>query len=120
MNRTTLNIRSPWVILLLIPLFLIQIPTVYSQVKTPEKATMLFDNIADPYQLNNLVGKPESRKLQDRMDRLLRKKLKAIGDENFKTKEYYPEKWGFDFSEGPSIPYNVTPGKITRVVTPKK
>ena len=92
----------------------------FTYVKTPEKATMLFDNIADPYQLNNLVGKPESRKLQDRMDRLLRKKLKAIGDENFKPKAYYPEIWGYDFSEGPSIPYNVTPGKITRVYTPKK
>ncbi|HEC43424.1 MAG TPA: DUF4976 domain-containing protein [Bacteroides sp.] len=92
----------------------------YTYVKTPEKATMLFDNIADPFQMNNLLGKPESQKLQDRMDKLLRKKLEAIGDEDFKPKEYYPEKWGFDFSKGPSIPYNVTPGKITRVVTPKK
>ncbi len=92
----------------------------YTYVKTPGKATMLFDNIVDPYQLNNLVGKPESQKLQDKMDRLLRKELKAISDENFRPKAYYPEKWGFDFSKGPSIPYNVTPGKITRVVTPKK
>jgi len=90
----------------------------YTYVKTPDKATMLFDNNSDPYQLNNLVGMPESRKLQERMDRMLRKELKAIGDENFKSKEYYPEKWGFDFSEGPSIPYNITPGNITRVVTP--
>jgi arylsulfatase A-like enzyme len=90
----------------------------YTYVKTTEKATMLFDNFSDPYQLNNLVGKPESRKLQERMDRMLRKELKAIDDENFKSKEYYPAKWGFDFSDGPSIPYNVTPGKITRVVTP--
>ena len=92
----------------------------YTYVKTPEKATMLFDNIVDPYQLKNLVGKPESQKLQERMDHLLQKRLIAIGDEDFKPKAYYPEIWGFDFSEGPSIPYNVTPGKITKVVTPKK
>lgn len=92
----------------------------YTYVKTPEKATMLFDNIADPYQQDNLIGKSESRELQDEMDGLLQKKLIAIGDENFKSKEYYAEKWGYDFSEGRSIPYNVTPGKITRVYTPDK
>ena len=92
----------------------------YTYVKTLEKDSMLFDNIADPYQLNNLIGKRESLELQEKMDRLLRKKLKAIGDENFKPKQYYAEKWGYDFSEGRSIPFNITPGKITRVYTPQK
>jgi len=92
----------------------------HTYVKTPEKASMLFDNIADPYQMNNLIGKPESRELQERMDRLLSVQLKAIGDENFKPKEYYTKKWGYDFGEGPSIPYNITPGKISRVYTPNK
>lgn len=47
-------------------------------------------------------------------------KQKAIGDENFKPKEYSPEIWGYDFSEGRFVPYNVTPGRVTRVYTPKR
>ena len=47
----------------------------YTYVKTPEKAIRLFDDIADPYQMNNLIDKPESDKLQEKMDRLLTKKL---------------------------------------------
>lgn len=92
----------------------------YTYVKTPDEATMLFDNVADPYQMNNLLGKPESQKLQNKMDRLLVKELKAIGDEDFKHGQYYLDKWGYDFKEGHSAPYDVTPGKITRVYTPQK
>ena len=70
--------------------------------------------------MNNLIGKPGSKKLQDRLERLLHKKLIDIGDENFKPKEYYPMKWGYGFTDNPTVPYNVTPGKISRVYTPKK
>ncbi len=92
--------------------------TQYTYVKTIENENMLFDNVADPYQLNNLIGKTESLELQKKMDRLLQKELEAIGDENFKAKEYYAERWGY--GDGRSIPYNITPGKITRVYTPQK
>jgi len=91
----------------------------YTYVKTPDKAIMLFDNIADPYQMDNLIGKPYLRKVQNKMDILLERKLKAIGDEDFKPGQFYLEKWGIDIS-GSSIPYDVTPGKISRVYTPKK
>lgn len=91
----------------------------YSYVKTPDKATMLFDNIADPYQLNNLIDKPEHQQLQSKMDGLLQKELEAVGDENFRYARYYLDKWGYDLKEKRSVPYNVTPGKITRVYTPQ-
>jgi len=92
----------------------------YTYVKTPDEATMLFDNRADPYQLNNLVGKPEAQKLQIKLDRMLAKELKAIGDEDFKYKQFYLDKWGYDLSEGRFVPSDITPGKITRVYTPQK
>jgi len=91
----------------------------YSYVKTTEKATMLFDNIADPYQLDNLIDKPEHHKLQSKMDKLLQKELRAVGDENFRYAQYYLDRWGYDLKESRSAPYNITPGKITRVYTPR-
>ena len=90
----------------------------YTYVKTPEKATMLFDNVSDPYQLNNLINKAEFHKLQEKMDGLLQEKLKYVGDENFSYDQFYLEKWGYDLKESRSAPYNTTPGKITRVYTP--
>ncbi len=93
--------------------------TRYTYVKTIEKLTMLFDNVADPLQLDNLVEKPEAKSLQQKMDRLLHSKLKAIGDDPFKSKMYYADKWGYNFSEGRSVPYNITPGKTNIVYTPQ-
>jgi len=90
----------------------------YTYVKTPDKATMLFDNIADPYQLKNLINTPEHQKLQAKLDRVLQKKLRSVGDENFKYAKYYLDKWGYNFTKSKSAPYNVTPGKITKVYTP--
>lgn len=92
----------------------------YTYVKTPEKATMLFDNIADPYQMNNLVEKPEYQKLQQKMEILLQEKLKGIGDQDFKPSKYYLERWGFNFNEWWSTPYQTVPGKISTVYSPQK
>ncbi len=91
----------------------------YTYVKTPDKATMLFDNAADPYQMDNLINKQEHRKLQAKMERLLQEKLRAIGDADFKYAQHYLDKFGFDFKKSKSAPYNVTPGKITKVYTPR-
>ena len=92
--------------------------TQYTYVKTPDEAIMLFDHIADPYQLNNLVGKTEYQKLQNKMEKVLVKKLEDIGDADFKHRQYYLDKWGYEVGEGRSIPYNTTPGKEVRVQSP--
>jgi arylsulfatase A-like enzyme len=92
----------------------------YTYVETPGEATMLFDNTADPGQMNNLAGNPESKKLQDKMSGLLQKKLKEIGDADFKTRQFYIEKWGFQPGEGGAIPYSIVAGKEYIVQTPKK
>jgi hypothetical protein len=81
---------------------------------------MLFDNITDPYQMNNLIDKPDFQKLQQKMERLLQEKLKAIGDQDFKSGKYYLDYWGYDVSVGRSAPYNNIPGKINKIYTPQK
>lgn len=91
----------------------------YTYVETPGEATLLFDNLADPEQMNNLIGNPVSNKLQDKLRGILQKKLKEIGDADFKPKQYYLEKWGYRPGEGGSIPYSSVPGKEFIVQTPK-
>jgi arylsulfatase A-like enzyme len=93
----------------------------YTYIKTPEKAIMLFDNIADPYEMNNLLNKPEYSKLQDKMEKLLQQELKAIGDQDFKTYQYYLDKFGFsDIGEKKGeVPYSIDPCQLTRVFTPR-
>jgi arylsulfatase A-like enzyme len=89
--------------------------TKFTYVKTPGEATMLFDNLKDPYQLNNLVNKPEFKALQSEMDNLLVKELEKIGDADFKKAEYYNAKFGYDKR---TIPYTTEQGKIVKVYTP--
>ncbi len=94
--------------------------TRYTYVKTPDEAVMLFDHVEDPFQMNNLVGKAEFRTLQDKMNGLLVKKLKEIGDADFKHREYYLDKWGYNIGKGRTIPYATTAGKEARVYTPER
>jgi arylsulfatase A-like enzyme len=89
----------------------------YTYVKSPDEAIMLFDNIADPYQENNLIGKEEG--LQQELDKKLVEKLKAIGDENFKPRQFYLDKWGYTLGENNAIPYTITPGEENKVQSPK-
>jgi len=90
----------------------------YTYVRNIDNEILLFDNIADPYQLNNLAGNPESKKLQEEMEGMLARELEIIGDKDFREREYYSQMWGY--GDGKSIPYNIIPGKISRVYTPSK
>ena len=92
----------------------------YTYVRTTDTATMLFDNITDPYQMNNLIDNPGYRKLRQKMEMLLQEKLKEIGDQDFKPSKYYLEKWGYNYSDWWSTPYQTVPGKVGKVYTPKK
>lgn len=47
---------------------------------------LLFDNVADPYQMKNLVSDPASRPLMDKLDAAIMAWLKATKD-NFPYKE---------------------------------
>lgn len=53
----------------------------YTYVRDLSGSWLLFDNVNDPYQMNNLVDKPEYAELQIRLDKILLKKLKATNDQ---------------------------------------
>lgn len=64
----------------------------------------LFDNEQDPYQMNNLIDKPEYDIQQAALDALLTQKLKAQGDEFRPGMEYIAE-WGYEVDERQTVPY---------------
>ena len=65
---------------------------------------LLFDNQADPCQLDNLCNKPEAAELQARLEKALRKKLEQTNDE-FKPAQYYIDKWGYKTDKNGTVPY---------------
>ncbi len=64
----------------------------YTYARTLEGPAKLFDNLSDPYQLNNLVDNPEFASLQGELDQKLNQQLEKIGDE-FKSRDFYLQKW---------------------------
>ncbi|WP_155601379.1 sulfatase/phosphatase domain-containing protein, partial [Zobellia amurskyensis] len=70
----------------------------YTYVRTPDNATMLFDNIDDPYQTKNLIGYDNFQNLYIELDAKLKKALQEIGDKNFKHRDYYLKKWNLELS----------------------
>ena len=59
---------------------------------------LLFDNEADPYQLDNLAGKPQHAELQAQLDALLDRKLRERGDE-FLPARAYLDRWQYVTNE---------------------
>lgn len=66
---------------------------------------LLFDNLTDPYQQNNLVGHPYFASIQEQMNGLLTEKLKATGDQFLPGMEYV-DKWGYTVDDTETIPYS--------------
>ena len=65
---------------------------------------LLYDNQADPHQLDDLVGKPQHADLQKELDAVLRRKLCESGDQ-FLPAAAYLEKWGYAVNETGTVPY---------------
>jgi arylsulfatase A-like enzyme len=65
---------------------------------------LLYDNVADPYQLNNLAGQPAHAKLQTEMDVLLKRKLAAQHDD-FRSGPEYIGKWGYKVDTNGTVRY---------------
>jgi arylsulfatase A-like enzyme len=79
----------------------------YSYVRTLDGATMLYDHINDPYQMNNLLGKKELAETEKSLEKMLQTELKKIGDEDFKPRNYYLEKWNLKLNRnGTHIDYH--------------
>jgi arylsulfatase A-like enzyme len=53
----------------------------YTYARGKDKPWLLFDNQKDPYQMTNLIDKPESKFLREKLDAELQSWLKRIGDD---------------------------------------
>lgn len=76
----------------------------YTYVRDLSGPWLLYDNLTDPYQLNNLCNKPEHAQLQRGLEEVLTKKLRDTNDE-FLPGPKYIEKWGYVVNETGTVPY---------------
>ncbi len=71
----------------------------YTYAVAPEGPIMLFDDRSDPYQMDNLAGNPAYTDIQADLEQQLRRELNEIGEEDFKPKDFYIDKWGFEIEK---------------------
>jgi len=76
----------------------------YTYVRDLNGPWLLFDNEKDPLQLKNLVGAPEQKNLQQKLDAQLQRKLRDAHDE-FLPGAAYVKKWGYVTTERGTVPY---------------
>ena len=66
---------------------------------------LLFDDVKDPYQMNNLWGNPDYKNIQKDLEGKLKTSLTNIGD-TFQPRAYYMKKYNYFFGEKrPAVPY---------------
>jgi len=79
----------------------------YVYVRTLDGASMLFDHVNDPYQLDNLLGKEEFRDVQKTLDEKLQASLKKTKDD-FYPRKYYLDKWNLTLNRnGTHVDYQL-------------
>lgn len=61
----------------------------YTYVRTIEGPWLLYDNLEDPYQMENRINKPGMKPIQDRLEAMLAEHMKKIGDEILPNEAYY-------------------------------
>ena len=76
----------------------------YTYVRTLEGPWLLYDNEADPYQMENLAGRPEHAALQEELDARLQRRLDQSGDA-FLPGMAYVERWGYEVNERGTVDY---------------
>jgi arylsulfatase A-like enzyme len=60
----------------------------YTYVRSINGPWLLYDNVRDPYQMRNLISRPEHKALQSSLDRALDAQLKRIGDDFLPAADY--------------------------------
>jgi len=75
----------------------------YTYVRTLERPWLLYDNDADPHQMENRCGSPEHAALQARMEKLLARELARTGDD-FRPSAAYLEKWNYKVDRTGTLP----------------
>ena len=76
----------------------------HTYVRTLQGPWLLYDNVADPFQTNNLAGQSASAALQTRLDALLTDKLKAQRDD-FLPGPAYIRQWNYLVDTNETAPY---------------
>ena len=76
----------------------------YTYCRTLEGPWLLYDNESDPYQLKNLVDRPDYAETQTHLDTLLQGELDAIGDD-FLDGMSYINKWGYPLDDSGTVPF---------------
>ncbi len=64
---------------------------------------LLYDNERDPYQLTNLIGRPDCAALQAQLDARLKQELARFNDD-FQPAETYLKRWNYSVDDGGAIP----------------
>ncbi len=76
----------------------------YTYVRKLDGPWLLFDNVADPYQQNNLIDNPDFSELRVQLDKDLNQKLLETNDK-FLPAEKYIKQWGYIVDKSGTIPY---------------
>ena len=76
----------------------------YTYVRDSDRPWLLYDNQTDPYQMNNLVGRPEYAELQATLETELQKLLARNGDRLPSAAEARAQ-WGYTVDKDGNIPY---------------
>ena len=76
----------------------------YSYVRNLEGPWLLFDHERDPYELENLIGRPEYASLQAELDTRLTAKL-AEQKDGFRPAAEYIAQWGYRVDAKGTVPY---------------
>lgn len=77
----------------------------YTYVRALDGPWLLFDDVKDPFQMDNLVDNPKYADVLQDLDNRLQAKLKEIKDD-FKPAKFYVEEWGLVPGSHGSIPYS--------------
>jgi arylsulfatase A-like enzyme len=76
----------------------------FTFVRDLEGVWLMYDNEKDPYQLNNVAGKPEYARDQEILELELKLKLVQVRDE-FRPGAEYLAKWGYKVNATGTMPY---------------
>jgi hypothetical protein len=76
----------------------------YTYTRTLHGPWLLYDNQEDPYQLENLAGRPEHAETVRELDAWLQRRLDAMGDE-FLPSAAYLRRWGYAVRENGAVPW---------------
>ena len=78
----------------------------YTYCRSLDGPWLLYDNDADPWQLENLVNRSDVADLQGRLDALLQRELDARGDDFLPGMDYI-RRWGYPLDDTGTVPFRV-------------